>query len=51
MKGHVTRKGNKWYFVIDVGVNPQTGKRKQQWFSGFPLKKKLKKKWLKSYTN
>lgn len=43
MKGSVTKKGGKWYFVVDVGINPTTGKRKQQWFSGFKTKKEAEK--------
>ncbi|MBD1371958.1 site-specific integrase [Hazenella sp. IB182357] len=43
MKGHVTKKGSKWYFVLDIGVNPVTGKRKQKWFSGFKTKKEASK--------
>lgn len=37
MRGHITKKNNKWYFVVDVGkVN---GKRKQKWSKGFDKKK------------
>lgn len=43
MKGHVTKKGSKWYFVLDVGVDIITGKRKQKWFSGFKTKKEAEK--------
>ncbi|MEH7457383.1 site-specific integrase [Bacillus sp. JJ1127] len=39
MRGHVTKKGKKWYIVVDTGVDPITGKRKQKWFSGYNKKK------------
>ncbi|WP_206093763.1 site-specific integrase [Paludifilum halophilum] len=40
---HVRKRGNKWCFVLDVGRDPQTGKRKQKWFSGFKTKKEAQK--------
>lgn len=43
MKGHVTKKGSRWYFVLDIGEDPETGKRKQKWFSGFKTKKEATK--------
>lgn len=39
MKGHVRKRGSKWCFVLDLGRDPETGKRKQKWFSGFSTKK------------
>lgn len=39
MRGHVTKKGKKWYIVVDNGVNPVTGRRKQKWISGYDRKK------------
>lgn len=50
MKGHFYRRGctcekkncscgSKWSFVIDIGIDPETGKRKQKSKSGFPTKK------------
>ncbi|SDY34816.1 site-specific integrase [Thermoactinomyces sp. DSM 45892] len=35
MRGHVRRRGYKYCFVIDIGRDPQTGKRKQMWSKGF----------------
>ena len=43
MKGHVTKKGNRWYFVLDIGRDPKTGKRQQKWFSGFNTKREAEK--------
>lgn len=43
MKGHVRKRGRKWCFVLDVGQDPTTGKRKQKWFSGFKTKKDAEK--------
>lgn len=51
MKGHFYRPnckcpkdkkckcGAKWGFLIDIGINPQTGKRKQKFRGGFKTKK------------
>ncbi len=35
MKGHTRRRGKTWAFVIDIGTDPATGKRRQKWVSGF----------------
>ena len=43
MKGHIRKRGNKWCFVIDVGRDPKTGKRRQKWFSGFETKKEAER--------
>lgn len=37
-KGHVTKKGNRYYVVVDVGRDHRN-KRKQKWFSGYKTKK------------
>ncbi|MBA4541952.1 site-specific integrase [Thermoactinomyces daqus] len=43
MKGHVRKRGSKWCFIIDLGRDPETGKRKQKWFSGFNTKKEAER--------
>lgn len=35
MKGHTRRRGRTWAFVVDVGIDPASGKRRQKWVSGF----------------
>ncbi len=35
MKGHTRRRGKTWAFVVDIGTDPATGKRRQKWVSGF----------------
>ena len=42
MKGHVTQKRGKWYFVLDTGIDTN-GKRKQKWFKGDTTEAKTKK--------
>lgn len=42
MRGHVAKKGNNWYVVIDVGRDHRN-KRKQKWFSGYSRKKDAEK--------
>ena len=37
MRGHVAKKGKRYYVVLDVGVD-ERGKRKQKWLSGFDTK-------------
>src|SRR5262245_17614543 len=39
MRGHVRKRGRAWCFVIDVGRDPETRKRRQRWQSGFPTRK------------
>ncbi|MBN4069985.1 Arm DNA-binding domain-containing protein, partial [bacterium AH-315-G05] len=42
MRGHLAKKGSKWYIVVDIGYN-ENGKRKQKWISGFTRKKDAEK--------
>ncbi len=39
MKGHVRKRGKTWAFVVDLDRDPETGKRKQLWRSGFRTRK------------
>jgi integrase len=39
VKGHTRKRGKSWCFVLDIGRDPVTGKRKQKWVSGFATKK------------
>lgn len=39
MKGYVRKRGNKWSYTVDIGKDPETGKRKQKTKSGFKTKK------------
>lgn len=43
MKGHIRKRGSKWAFVVDIGKDPVTGKRKQKWFSGYRTKREAEK--------
>ena len=31
MRGHIAKKGAKYYVVVDVEPDPETGKRRQKW--------------------
>src|SRR5260370_28763458 len=31
MRGHVRRRGKGWVYVIDIGRDPETGKRRRRW--------------------
>ncbi|WP_077298742.1 Arm DNA-binding domain-containing protein [Virgibacillus pantothenticus] len=42
MKGHIEKRGNKYSFVIDIGRDPVTKKRKQKRVSGFTSEKKAR---------
>ncbi|WP_163579056.1 site-specific integrase [Gracilibacillus saliphilus] len=42
MKGHVAKKGDNYYVVVDIGRDHK-GKRKQKWFSGYKRKKDAEK--------
>lgn len=39
MRGHVRKRGRSWCFVIDIGRDPSTQKRRQRWQSGFHTRK------------
>jgi hypothetical protein len=39
MRGRVHRRGKGWAFVVDVGIDPVTGKRRQRTKGGFPTRK------------
>jgi integrase len=39
MRGHVHRRGKTWSYVVDVGRDPATGRRRQHTKGGFPTKK------------
>ncbi|MED0678736.1 site-specific integrase [Aneurinibacillus thermoaerophilus] len=43
MKGYFRKRGTKWSFTIDIGRDPETGKRKQKTVSGFKTKKEAEK--------
>ena len=38
MRGHVHKRGSRWAYVVDVGRDPATGKRKQRTKGGFATK-------------
>lgn len=39
VKGHIIKRGSKYSFVLDIGPDPETGGRRQRWFSGYKTKK------------
>jgi integrase len=39
VRGHVRRRGNGWVFVVDVGRDPETKKRRQKWSSSYPTRR------------
>lgn len=39
MRGHVRKRGARWCVVVDVGRDPDTGRRIQKWHSGFVRKR------------
>lgn len=43
MRGHIRKRGSKYTFVIDIGRDPVTKKRKQKRISGFTSEKKARK--------
>lgn len=44
MNGYVKKRGKSYSVIIDLGINPLTGKRKQKWISGFETKKQAQEK-------
>lgn len=39
MRGHIRKRGNKYAIIVYLGVDPQTGKKRQKWFSGYKSEK------------
>lgn len=39
MKGHFYKRGKKWTYVVDIGIDEQKGKRRQKTKGGFATKK------------
>ncbi len=39
MKGHIRKRGNIYCIIIDIGPDPETGKRRQKLFSEYKTKK------------
>ena len=34
MRGHIAKKGSRFYPVVDIGPDPETGRRRQKWHRG-----------------
>jgi integrase len=43
LRGHIAKKGEKYYIVVDFDRDDNGGKRKQKWFSGYNRKKDAEK--------
>ena len=43
MRGHVRKRGKRWCVVVDIGRDPQTGKRRQRWHSGFQTRREAER--------
>jgi integrase len=43
MRGHVRKRGTTWAVVVDVGRDPDTGKRRQRWTSGYKRRRDAEK--------
>ena len=39
-RDNVIKRGNKWAFYIELPADPQTGKRRKKWFSGYATRAK-----------
>src|SRR5262249_28933135 len=39
MRGSVIKRGRTWSYVIDVGRDPESGRRRQRWKGGFATKR------------
>ena len=43
MRGHVAKKGNRYYAVIYEGIDPGTGKGKHRWHAAGPTRKEAER--------
>ncbi|MFB8328035.1 MULTISPECIES: Arm DNA-binding domain-containing protein [Bacillus] len=50
MKGHIRKRGNNYCIIIDIDPDPEAGKRRQKWFSGYKTKKEAEKDVAKKIT-
>jgi integrase len=39
VRGHIRRRGQKWAVVVDLGRDPETGRRRQKWHSGYATRR------------
>ena len=39
MRGSVVKRGRTWSYVVDIGRDPESGRRRQRWKGGFPTKR------------
>ena len=39
MRGSVVKRGRTWSYVVDIGRDPESGRRRQQWKGGFATKR------------
>jgi len=39
MRGSVVKRGRTWSYVLDVGLDARTGRRRQRWKGGFVAKR------------
>jgi len=46
MRGHIRKRGEKYYIVLDIGAD-DNGVRKQKWHSGYKTKKEAEKAMVK----
>ncbi len=44
MRGHIRKRGKTWVVVIELPRDPLTGKRRQQWYSGYRTKADAQKR-------
>ena len=43
MRGSVVKRGNTWSYVVDVGRDPVSGRRRQRWKGGFATKREAER--------
>lgn len=43
MRGHIAKKGNRYYAVIYEGINPATGKEQHRWHAAGPTRKEAER--------
>jgi hypothetical protein len=43
MRGSVVNRGNTWRYVVDIGRDPMSGRRRQTWKGGFPTKREAER--------
>ena len=44
MRGHIARKRNRYYVVVDIGIHSEIGRRRQKWYPAGTTRRQAERK-------